>query len=88
LQPLANPHVPAPAHPISFSACGQAADLDLMKRIDRLCAEFSFAGSRVLRGLLAADGRRTGRRQVKTPMRRTRTDDTNVACLNRILATN
>jgi hypothetical protein len=47
-----------------------AADLDLMNRIDRLHAEFPFAGARMLRGLLAADGRRVGRRHVKTLMRR------------------
>ena len=47
-----------------------AADLDLMKRIDRLHTEFPFAGARMLRGLLAADGRRVGRRHVKTLMRR------------------
>ena len=47
-----------------------AADLDLMKRIDRLHTELPFAGARMLRGLLAADGRRVGRRHVKTLMRR------------------
>ena len=36
-----------------------AADLDLMQQIDRLHMEFPFAGSRMLRRLLAADGRRS-----------------------------
>ena len=47
-----------------------AADLDLMNRIDRLHTEFPFAGARMLRGLLAADGRKVGRRHVKTLMQR------------------
>jgi putative transposase len=47
-----------------------AADLDLMKRIDRLHTDLPFAGARMLRGLLAADGRRVGRRHVKTLMQR------------------
>jgi putative transposase len=47
-----------------------AADLALMRRIDELHLEFSFAGSRMLRGLLAAEGCRSGRRHVKTLMRR------------------
>jgi putative transposase len=46
------------------------ADLAIMRRIDRLHLEFPFAGSRMLRGLLAADGRKIGRRHVKTLMRR------------------
>ena len=41
-----------------------AADLALMRRIDELHLEFPFAGSRMLRGLLAADGCKTGRRHV------------------------
>ena len=47
-----------------------AADLALMRRIDELHLELPFAGSRMLRGLLAAEGRKTGRRHVKTLMRR------------------
>jgi putative transposase len=47
-----------------------AADLDLMQQIDKLHTEFPFAGSRMLRGLLAANGSQVGRRHVKTLMRR------------------
>ena len=47
-----------------------AQDLALMQRIDRLHLEFPFAGSRMLRGLLAAEGRMVGRRHVKTLMLR------------------
>ena len=36
-----------------------AADLALMRRIDELHLEFPFAGSRMLRGLLAAEGARS-----------------------------
>jgi putative transposase len=46
------------------------ADLASMRRLDRLHLEFPFAGSRMLRGLLAADGCKIGRRHVKTLMRR------------------
>jgi putative transposase len=46
------------------------ADLALMRRIDELHLEFPFAGSRMLRGLLAAEGSKVGRRHVKTLMRR------------------
>jgi putative transposase len=46
------------------------ADLAIMRRLDRLHLEFPFAGSRMLRGLLAADGSKIGRRHVKTLMRR------------------
>ncbi len=45
-------------------------DLALMRRLDRLHLEFPFAGSRMLRGLLAAEGCQIGRRHVKTLMRR------------------
>ena len=41
-----------------------------MQHLDRLHLEFPFAGSRMLRGLLAADGCKIGRRHVKTLMRR------------------
>ena len=47
-----------------------AADLALMRRIDELHLEFPFAGSRMLHGLLAADGSKIGRRHVTTLMRR------------------
>jgi putative transposase len=46
------------------------ADLAVMRRIDRLHLEFPFAGARMLRGLLAAEGSQIGRRHVKTLMRR------------------
>ena len=47
-----------------------AADLALMRRIDELHLEFPFAGSRMLRRLLAAEGRSVGRRHVRTLMQR------------------
>jgi putative transposase len=47
-----------------------AADLALMRRIDELYLEFPFAGSRLLRDLLAAEGSKVGRRHVKTLMKR------------------
>ena len=47
-----------------------AADLALMWRIDELHLEFPFAGARMLRGLLAAEGSKVGRRHVKTLMQR------------------
>ena len=47
-----------------------AADLDLMRQIDRLHLEFPFAGARMLRRLLAANGSKAGRRHIKTLMRR------------------
>jgi putative transposase len=46
------------------------ADLVMMRRLDRLHLEFPFAGSRMLRGLLAAEGCKTGRRHVKMLMKR------------------
>ena len=46
------------------------ADLAVMRRLDRLHLEFPFAGSRMLRGLLAAEGCKIGRRHLKTLMRR------------------
>jgi putative transposase len=48
------------------------ADLAIMRRLDRLHLEFPFAGSRMLRGLLAAEGSKIGRRHVKTLMKRMR----------------
>src|SRR5439155_11846485 len=47
-----------------------ATDLEVMRRLDRLHLEFPFAGSRMLRGLLAAEGCKIGRRHVKTLMKR------------------
>jgi putative transposase len=46
------------------------ADLAIMRRLDRLHLEFPFAGSRMLRGLLAAEGCKIGRRHVEMLMRR------------------
>jgi putative transposase len=46
------------------------ADLVIMRHLDRLHLEFPFAGSRLLKGLLAAEGSQIGRRHVKTLMRR------------------
>src|ERR1700694_2334600 len=45
-------------------------DLAIMRRLDRLHLEFPFAGARMLRGLLSAEGCQIGRRHVKTLMRR------------------
>ena len=45
-------------------------DLAIMRQLDQLHLEFPFAGSRMLRGLLAAKGYKIGRRHVKTLMRR------------------
>src|SRR4030081_3331719 len=47
-----------------------AGDLALMRRLDQLHLEFPFAGSRMLRGLVAAEGCKVGRRHVKTLMQR------------------
>ena len=47
-----------------------AADLAIMRRLDRLHLEFPFAGSRMLRDLLSAEGCKIGRRHVKTLMKR------------------
>jgi putative transposase len=47
-----------------------AADLALMRQIDKLHTEFPFAGARMLCRLLAADGSKVGRRHVKTLMDR------------------
>jgi putative transposase len=46
------------------------ADLAIMQRLDHLHLEFPFAGSRMLRGLLVAEGCKIGRRHVKTLMQR------------------
>lgn len=45
-------------------------DLKLMHRIDQLQMEFSFAGSRMLKGLLAQEGFIVGRLHVATLMKR------------------
>jgi len=45
-------------------------DLDLMDRIDRLHLEMPYAGSRMLRDLLALDGIKVGRKHVATLMKR------------------
>src|SRR5450432_83827 len=47
-----------------------AADLAIMRRLDQLHLEFPFSGSRMLQGLLAAEGCKIGRRHVKTLMQR------------------
>jgi putative transposase len=47
-----------------------SADLAIMRHLDRLHLEYPFAGSRMLRGLLALQGSKIGRRHVKTLMRR------------------
>jgi len=47
-----------------------ADDLEIMRLLDRLHLDFPFAGSRMLRGLLAAEGCQIGRRHVKTLMKR------------------
>lgn len=39
---------------------GSPADLAIMRRLDRLHLEFPFAGSRMLRDLLAAEGCKIG----------------------------
>ena len=46
-----------------------AADLVLMRRLDELHIELPFAGTRMLRGLLAVQGIKVGRRHVTTLMR-------------------
>ena len=46
------------------------ADLALMRRIDELHLEHPFAGSRMLRDLLRAEGREIGRRHVATLMKK------------------
>ena len=47
-----------------------ASDLALMRRMDELHLEFTFAGSRMLRDLLNAEGTKVGRRHVATLMKR------------------
>ena len=45
-------------------------DLTLMRRIDELHLDYPFAGSRMLQGLLKAEGLLTGRLHVATLMRK------------------
>jgi putative transposase len=47
-----------------------AGELAIMRRLDELHLEFPFAGSRMLRGLLAGEGIKVGRRRVRTLMKR------------------
>jgi len=47
-----------------------AADLGIMRRMDELHLDFPFAGSRMLRDLLNAEGVQIGRQRVATLMRR------------------
>ena len=47
-----------------------ATDLEIMRLLDRLHLDFPFAGSRMLRGLLAAEGCNVGQHHVKTLMKR------------------
>ena len=47
-----------------------ASDLDLMRRMDRLHTECPFAGSRMLRDLLALQGTKIGRRHIGTLMQK------------------
>src|SRR5476649_1125330 len=47
-----------------------AADLAIMRRMDELHLDFPFAGCRMLRDLLNAEGIKVGRRHVATLMRR------------------
>ena len=46
------------------------ADLMLMRKIDELHLDYPFAGSRMLRDMLAQQGFEVGRRHVRTLMRR------------------
>ena len=52
--------------PVALSA----SDLALMRRIDELHLEHPFAGSRMLKKLLCAEGFEVGRTHVRTLMRR------------------
>ncbi len=47
-----------------------ASDLAIMRRIDELHMDFPFAGSRMLRDLLAAEGIKVGRLHVATLMKK------------------
>jgi putative transposase len=52
------------------AASVSAEDLALMRRLDELHLGFPFAGARMLRDLLAAEGSKIGRRRVTTLMQR------------------
>ena len=56
----------AHCHPTSVSS----ADLALMRRVDELNLAAPFAGSRMLRDLLRREGRKIGRKRVRTMMAR------------------
>ena len=58
---MREPYVPTPV---------SASDLAIMRRMDELHLEFPFAGSRMLRDLLAADGCPLGRRRVTSMMQK------------------
>jgi putative transposase len=54
-----------------YQPCGVCvADLALMRRIDALHLDYPFAGSRMLAGLLRAEGYEVGRLHVATLMKR------------------
>lgn len=53
-----------------LSQPASAADLALMRRIDELHLDYPFAGSRMLQGLLKAEGHDVGRLHVRTLMRK------------------
>ena len=56
---------------VYYQACPTSdADLALMRRIDELHLDYPFAGSRMLQGLLKAEGHQTGRRHVRTLMKK------------------
>ena len=59
-----------PRQCLLLAASGVEANLAIMRRLDRLHLEFPFAGSRMLRGMLTAEGCKVGRRHVKTLMQR------------------
>src|SRR3954470_14682952 len=54
----------------SLPRAPSTADLARMRRMDEVHLDFPFAGSRMLRDLLTAEGFRTGRRHVATLMKR------------------
>jgi putative transposase len=59
---------------VSPAVASVGSRLAIMRRLDRLHLEFPFAGSRMLRGLLVAEGYKIGRRHGKTLMRRMGTE--------------
>ena len=54
----------------SLPRATSAADLALMRRIDELHLDYPFAGSRMLQGLLIAEGYHVGRLHVRTLMKK------------------